>query len=76
MSLSEMPVNETFRVSRILLDREVGKRLSEMGFVEGTEGRLLRRGPFNGTIQVRILGYDVLIRKSEAAAINVARRTY
>jgi ferrous iron transport protein A len=42
-----------------------------MGFTEGTEGAVVRTGFFRGPLQVRILGYDVLIRRFEASGVTV-----
>jgi ferrous iron transport protein A len=58
-------------VVRVLLGKEVGKRLADMGFTAGTEGAVVRAGFFRGPLQVRIRGYDILIRRYEAAGIEV-----
>jgi len=71
MVLSSAPVGGSFKVTRVNLGKEVGKRLSDMGFTEGREGAVVRRAFFGGPIQVRILGYDVLIRRFEAGGIEV-----
>ncbi len=71
MRLSEFPAGGVFRVERILLSREVGKRLADMGFNEGRRGVVVRRQLFGGPLQVEILGGSVLIRRSEAEGIEV-----
>lgn len=71
MYLSDAPNGASFRVIRVLIGKEVGKRLADMGFTEGAEGAVVRGGLFRGPLQVRIRGYDVLIRRSEAAGIEV-----
>jgi ferrous iron transport protein A len=58
-------------VIRVTLGKEVGRRLADMGFTEGTEGAVVRAGFFRGPLQVRIRGYDVLIRRFEASGIEV-----
>jgi ferrous iron transport protein A len=70
--LADAADGTAFKVAKVLLDREVGKRLVDMGFTQGTEGAVVRRGFLGGPMQVRIRGYDVLIRRSEAAGIEVA----
>jgi ferrous iron transport protein A len=42
-----------------------------MGFTAGAEGAVIRRGFMRGPMQVRIRGYDILIRRFEAAGIEV-----
>ena len=71
MYLSDVPNGASFRVIRVLIGKEVGKRLADMGFTEEAEGAVVRGGLFRGPLQVRIRGYDVLIRRSEAAGIEV-----
>jgi ferrous iron transport protein A len=71
MFVSDAPAGASFRVKRVVLDKEVGRRLADMGFTEGVEGAVVRSGFFYGPIQVRIRGYDILIRRSEAAGIEV-----
>jgi ferrous iron transport protein A len=71
MFLSDTPTGASFRVVKVTLGKEVGKRLADMGFTENAEGVVVRSGFFHGPIQVRIRGYDILIRCSEAKGIEV-----
>ncbi len=71
MHLSEAPAGARFRVVRVALGREVGKRLVDMGFTEGAEGSVVRRGFLRGPMQVRLRGYDLLLRRGEAAGIEI-----
>jgi ferrous iron transport protein A len=71
MILSKAPEGASFTVVKVALGKEVGKRLADMGFTEGTAGAVIRKGFFHGPLQVRIRGYDILIRRYEAAGIEV-----
>ena len=71
MFVSDAPAGASFKVVRVTLGREVGKRLADMGFTEGAEGAVVRGGFLRGPLQVRIRGYDILIRRCEAAGIEV-----
>lgn len=71
MFLSDAPVGASFRVVRVTLAREVGKRLADMGFTEGAEGQVVRGGFMGGPLQVQIRGYDILIRCCEAAGVEI-----
>jgi hypothetical protein len=42
-----------------------------MGFTQGADGEVVRRGMMGGPMQVRVRGYDLLIRREEAAKIEV-----
>ena len=71
MNLAEIRPGEKFRIKSVSAVREVGKRLSDMGFVNGVEGRVLRIAHVGDPIEVCILDYNVSIRKSEAEQIAV-----
>jgi ferrous iron transport protein A len=71
MLLSDIQKGKSFKVLRITMGKELGRRLADMGFTEGTEGTVIRLGCFRGPLQVRIRGCDVLIRRDEAAGIEV-----
>jgi ferrous iron transport protein A len=71
MLLSDAPKGASFTVHKVILGKEIGKRLADMGFTEGTEGAVVRVGFFRGPLQIRIRGYDILIRRFEAAGIEV-----
>ena len=71
MTITDLKVGDRFVVSGVVLTRETGKRLADMGFTKGVEGRLVRKALFGDPIQVYILGYHVSIRKTEAAGVNV-----
>jgi ferrous iron transport protein A len=71
MYLSDAPSGASFKVVKVTLGKEVGKRLADMGFTDGTEGAVVREGFFHGPMQIRIRGYDILIRRFEAAGIEV-----
>ena len=70
MTVASMQPGQTFRVKRIVLSREVGKRLADMGFTEGASGTVVRKSLFGGRMQVRIRHYDVVLRRSEAAGVE------
>lgn len=72
MQLSELRPGASFRVGKVLVGGEIGKRLADMGFTEGAEGELVRSAFLRGPVQIRIRGYDLLVRRSEARLIEVA----
>jgi ferrous iron transport protein A len=71
MLLSDAPKGASFSVVKVTLGTEGGKRLVDMGFTTGTEGAVVRIGFFQGPLQIRIRGYDILIRRFEATGIEV-----
>jgi ferrous iron transport protein B len=47
------------------------RRISEMGFVRGKEIVVLKNAPFHDPIEYQIMGYNISLRRSEAALIEV-----
>ena len=72
MLLSEMQKGTSFRVVRVTSGREIARRLADMGFTEGAEGIVVRTGFLKGPMHVRIRGYGILIRRSEASDIEIS----
>jgi len=73
LTMLELNNAEVFTVKRVTIAREIGKRLADMGFVQGATGRVVRSALWGDPIQVKICGYDVAIRRSEAAGIEIER---
>jgi len=47
------------------------RRLLEMGFVPGTQLRVVRLAPLGDPMQIELHGYHISLRRSEAQAILV-----
>jgi ferrous iron transport protein A len=73
MTIMDLKAGDSFVVRGVALARETGKRLADMGFTQGVEGRLVRKALFGDPVQVSILGYHVSIRKTEAAGVSIDR---
>ena len=71
MLLSDISSGMAFKVARVTSGKEVGRRLADMGFTEGAEGIVVRKGFLRGPLHVRIRGYGILIRRSEASGVEV-----
>jgi Fe2+ transport system protein FeoA len=71
MVLAQLPEGAGFSVVRINLDSEVGRRLADMGFIEGARGSIIRKKFLGGPLVIRIMGYEVLLRRSEASGIEI-----
>jgi Fe2+ transport system protein FeoA len=73
MSILDLNNNDKFRVTKIIFGSEIGKRLADMGFTRGAQGRIIRSALFGDPIQINIINYNVSIRKSEAAKVEVEK---
>ena len=73
MSVADLKNGDSFTVKCVTLPREIGKRLADMGFTRGVRGTVVRSALFGDPLQIKILGYDISIRKLEARGIAVER---
>jgi len=73
MTIGDLRTGDTFVIQGVELARETGKRLADMGFTQGVEGRVVRKALFGDPFQVAILGYQVSIRKAEALGVRVEK---
>jgi ferrous iron transport protein A len=72
MTLTDVPVGGAARVTRVNDAGRTGKRLMEMGVLPGVSLRVVRTAPFGDPIEVRLRGYSLAMRRSEAGVIEVA----
>lgn len=71
MNLLEVQYGSSARVLSVGGEERISKRLMEMGVVPGVTLTVIKSAPFGGPIQVRLLGYNLAIRRKEAEAINI-----
>ena len=69
--LSEIETGKSVLVKKVLGRSSFRRRISEMGFVQGKEVFVLKNAPFRDPIEYKIMGYNVSLRRSEAALIEV-----
>jgi Fe2+ transport system protein FeoA len=70
-AISDLENGQEFVVVGVTLEREIGKRLADMGFVRGTRGKVVRSALLGDPLQVKIMDYDISIRRAEAAGVVV-----
>jgi len=71
MTLADMPVAGKGRVCAMTLPPETHRRLMEMGLTRGAAFEVVRYAPMGDPIEIRVRGYHLSLRKSEAAGIAV-----
>ena len=52
----------------------ISRRLKEMGVVPGVSVRIVKTAPFGDPLEVRLLGYNLALRRSEADLVSVIRQ--
>ena len=69
-SVADMIPGETAIIAGFL-DQELSVKLLEMGFLPGTAVRFNFTAPFGDPVCVSVSGYDLSLRKAEAAVISI-----
>lgn len=69
--LSELAVGASATVRELPKQGTVFLRLREMGLLPGTPITLIRTAPLGDPIEIKVRGYHLTLRKSEAASVLV-----
>ncbi len=70
-TLNETPIGQTVRVKRLLGEGPLKRRIMDMGILKGVDVTVLKVAPAGDPIEISLRGYDLSIRKSEAATIEI-----
>ncbi len=70
-TLDDLNIGEKGRIGDILAGPGLGRRLLEMGLTCGTGISLVRRAPMGDPLEVRVRGYHLTLRRSEARAVQL-----
>ncbi len=71
-TLNELGVGETSKIVRLNGEGAVKRRMMDMGLTKGTEVTVRKVAPLGDPIELTVRGYELSIRKSEAATIEIA----
>jgi ferrous iron transport protein A len=71
VKLSELPAGASAVVRQFPKTGTASLRLREMGLLVGTSLKLVRLAPFGDPIEIKVRGYHLTLRKSEAADVIV-----
>ena len=71
MTLTDLPIGSDARVIAVKGNSGVTRRLLEMGVIPGVTVRVIKMAPFGDPIEIRVRGYSLAMRRSEADAIEV-----
>ena len=72
-TLEDLKPGERAQVRAVGGETAMRQRLLEMGFVSGTEVRVVRLAPLADPMEVALHGYHLSLRRSDAAAVLVER---
>ena len=72
ITLTDLPVGSEGRVISVNADNGIARRIMEMGVIPGVTVSVVKAAPFGDPIEIRVRGYSLAMRKTEADAIEVS----
>lgn len=72
MTLTNLPIGTKAKVIAVNGNNAITRRLMEMGVVPGVSVRVIKSAPFGDPLEIRVRGYHLAMRKSEADSIEVS----
>ena len=70
-TLREVKIGETVKVVKLHGEGPVKRRIMDMGITKGTEVFVRKVAPLGDPMEVTVRGYELSIRKEEAAVVEV-----
>ena len=58
-------------VKRVAGEGKVKRRLLDMGITPGAEAKMRKRAPLGDPIEITVRGYELTLRKAEAACVTM-----
>ena len=71
MTLKEVAVSQTVKVAKLNGEGPVKRRIMDMGITKGVEVYVRKVAPLGDPIEVTVRGYELSLRKADAAMIEV-----
>ena len=71
-TLSELSIGQSATVVSVHAEAVLRRRLLDMGITPGCRIRLIKVAPLGDPLEIRLRSYELLIRKEEAALIEVS----
>jgi ferrous iron transport protein A len=70
-TLDQLLPDNTGTITALHVGQELQRRMAGLGLKPGTHVRVMRRSPMHGPLQVRAGHTDIILRRSDAARIEV-----
>ena len=70
-TLKEAKIGETLKVVKITGEGAVKRRIMDMGITKGIDVYIRKVAPLGDPVEVTVRGYELSIRKADAAMIQV-----
>jgi len=69
--LRKMEKKQSGIISAVKISGDLGRRIREMGLVPGTKITVIGRAPLHDPVSLRVMGFNLTLRNSEADYIEV-----
>ncbi len=69
--LSEFTVGESGKIIKVTGEGKIRRRLFDMGVSPGAELIMRKKAPLGDPIEITLRGYELTLRKVEAACVEV-----
>ncbi len=71
INLRQMQVDQSGIVTSVKASGELGRRIRDMGLIPGKEIKVQGKAPLKDPVSLRIMGFTLTLRNSEADHIEV-----
>ena len=71
-TLRDVPVGSSAKVLKLVGEGAVKRRIMDMGITKGTEVYVRKAAPLGDPIELTVRGFELSLRKDEAAHVLVA----
>ena len=71
MTLKDVQIDETVRVTKINASGSLKRRIMDMGITRGVEITVRKSAPLGDPIEITVRGYELSIRREDAENIEV-----
>lgn len=69
--LSEFTAGESGKVTKVNGEGLIRRRLFDMGVTPGAELTMRKKAPLGDPVEITLRGYELTLRKNEAACVEV-----
>ena len=73
-TLAQLEIGDRGVVAKVNGEGAIRRRLFDMGITPGADVYLRKKAPLGDPIEIAIRGYELTLRKAEAANVEIASR--
>ncbi len=70
-TLNKVKIGETVKIAKLNGEGAIKRRIMDMGLTKGTEVTIRKVAPLGDPIELNVRGYELSLRKADAALIDV-----